>query len=198
MFSLRQQPSRRIPPMRFTPEIVSYEFDRRRRHLAKYRKDYDRVIGILFETILARTTDLKTGIIRFRYQPRPRIVTVAVGWEKEDGYPRTSGAFMLWRDHILHPVGDVEVYPRVKLLCEEPRRISDMSDDNIVETILTCVGAPWVDRFAVPPEAGALRHDARRAVKSIELLREVVPNRYQKEVEELLKRARSFAQAVGA
>ncbi len=181
---------------RYNRVSMDGDIHRRRKHLAAYLKPYERVSSILFDTILARCADLEASVYKVQYFPRPRLVQVAVGWGKSD-YHRSSGFFCLWRGGIFHR-GDIDSWPKMVCRVEKWTPIVELSDSEIIEQLLTAIGAPWADRFAVPKEAGALRHDAKFLLKTISGMQHIAPPSHQQAVDILVRQIADFAQEIGA
>jgi hypothetical protein len=176
---------------------MEVELSKRRGHLADYLDDYRRVLDVIYNTILPRMTDEDASVFAVRYAPRARVLSIGIGWKVSDDFPRSSGFFSLWRGGIYYASGDIRTWPKTTLLVEPSRSIQNMHDDEIVERILTCIGAPWANRFTVPPEAGAIRHDARRLLHLIETINSVAPPQRASEVNDLRARIKDFASSCG-
>jgi hypothetical protein len=177
--------------------MLDYELEKRKSHLAPFKAVYKRVFDILFNTIIDTTKDdLDTNVWAVRYSPNARFMQIGVGWKRDDSFPRSGGFFGLWRDGIFF-THEVQTYPKMKCLVDY-RPINQMNDDEIVEAILDRIGAPFASRFPVPVETGAFRHETRRLVDCIKVIREVAPGHYQREVDDLMRRIGGFGQVVGA
>jgi hypothetical protein len=175
---------------------MDYELQKRRKHLAPYADAYKRVFDILF-AMLDKCSDLDACVFKVQYYPRPRVMQVGLGWQKSDTYPRSTGFIALWHGGIFNTRGDIETWPKLKCNVDNWRSIGVQSDDEIIERILTCSGAPWADRFAVPEEAGALRYDALRLLRTISGMQAIVSPTHQFAVNDLMRRIELFAQEVG-
>ncbi len=195
--TLTTSSSRRAPKDPLTRETLAYNFTKRRKHLRDYIPQYDRVADILFATVIDRTKhDLNTRLIRVKYNPNARVMNIAIAWDRSDAFPRNVGSFCLYRDGIFEP-NDIVSWPKVQV-APGWRKISDMSDDDIVEAILTSTGFPDVSKFAVPPEAGAIRHESKRLLRIVDTLHGVVASHHLREISDLKSRVEDFAYRVGA
>lgn len=188
--------NRRGPAEKIDLAVLERNLWQRRKHLDAYLGDYRRVATILFSTIIDRTKDVNGRIIRIKYNPNARVMTISFAWDKTPDFPRNVGGFCFYRDGIFDPT-EIDTWPKVVV---KPgwTKIADMTDDDIVERILTATGCPHVKPFAVPEEAGAFRHDAKRLYKTAAMLRTVTPRYHSAEVDDLLERIESFASRAGA
>jgi hypothetical protein len=154
------------------------------------------VFDIVFRDIIDRRTAEEARLFRVRYQPRPRIMQIGIGWRREGDYPRAGGFFALHKGAIYH-INDILTWPKTEIVETAPA-IADMSDAEIIERVITVIGAPWAQHYSLPPEAGILRHDARSLLKHASLLKMVAPRHHEREVEDILRRITDFNRAIGA